>query len=485
MEKVLLCILDGVGIRDCEYGNAFFNASKPNFDYLWNRYSHSLLNASEEYVGLPKGQMGNSEVGHTNIGAGRIVYQSLELINRAFSNLDIANNSDLQDVFRYVKENGKKLHVMGLFSDGGVHSHINHFINMLNIAKDNGVDKLYAHVIADGRDTKYDCALKYIDLFYSNNVGKLASISGRYYAMDRDKRYDRTDLYYDVITNSGSCEDVDVYDYVNDSYKDNCYDEFIYPCLLLKDGYIDKDDVVIWINFRPDRARQIVKKLLENGIRVLSMMKISDDLDNLYMLNKDYVSNTLGEYIGSLGLSQLRIAETEKYAHVTYFFDGGREIDIDGCDKVLIPSKKVATYDLCPSMSAYEITSSLLLNMSKYDFIVLNFANPDMVGHTGNYDATVSAVSCVDECLGKIYNKALELGFNLFVTADHGNSDYMIDNDGNMVTTHSLSKVPFIVCKDGVSVRDGNLSDIAPSILDIMGIDIPSEINGRSLIYKR
>lgn len=482
MKRVLLCILDGVGIRDEEYGNAFYHASKPNFDYLWNRYGHSLLSASGKDVGLPDGQMGNSEVGHTNIGAGRIVYQSLELINKSFSDGVIKNSSSLNEVFDYVKENGSKLHVMGLFSDGGVHSHIEHFLNMLNIAHDFGVSRIYAHVITDGRDTKDDIASSYIDRFYANGVGKLASISGRYYAMDRDKRYERTNMYYDVITNGSSDSDVDVYEYIDSSYKDGIYDEFIKPCLLDRDGYIDKDDAVIWVNFRPDRAKQIVGKLEDSGVRVLSIMKISDEISSPYILDKVSVSNTLGEYIAGLGLSQLRIAETEKYAHVTYFFDGGKELDLPRCDKVLIPSKKVATYDLDPSMSAYEITFSLLDRMDKYDFIVLNFANGDMVGHTGNYEATLASVEAMDSCLGKIYNRALELDTLLVVTADHGNCDYMIDSDGNKVTTHSLSKVPFIVCCDGVLVDDGKLSDIAPSLLYLMGLNVPSEMSGRNLI---
>ena len=482
MKKVLLCILDGVGIRDEEYGNAFYHASKPNFDYLWNRYGHSLLAASGKDVGLPDGQMGNSEVGHTNIGAGRIVYQSLELINKSFRDGVIKNSSSLNKVFDYVKKNGSKLHVMGLFSDGGVHSHIEHFLSMLNIAKDSGVSRIYAHVITDGRDTKDDIASSYIDRFYANGVGKLASISGRYYAMDRDKRYERTNMYYDVITNGSSDSDVDVYEYIDSSYKDGIYDEFIKPCLLDRDGYIDKDDAVIWVNFRPDRAKQIVGKLEDSGIRVLSIMKISDEISSPYILDKVSVSNTLGEYIAGLGLSQLRIAETEKYAHVTYFFDGGKELDLPRCNKVLIPSKKVATYDLEPTMSAYEITSSLLDRMDKYDFIVLNFANGDMVGHTGNYEATLASVEAMDSCLGKIYNRALELDTLLVVTADHGNCDYMIDSDGNKVTTHSLSKVPFVVCCDGVLVDDGKLSDIAPSLLYLMGLDVPSEMSGRNLI---
>lgn len=481
MNKILLCILDGVGIRNESYGNAFLNANKPNFDYLWNKYPHSLLNASEEYVGLPHKQMGNSEVGHTNIGAGRIVYQSLELINNAFKTKKINNNLKLKEIFNYVKEKNVKLHIMGLFSDGGVHSHLNHFISIINLANEFGIEKIYAHLITDGRDTKDDISTSFIDIFNKNAVGEIASVSGRYYAMDRDNRMDRTNLYYDTITNKNGTNK-DIYKYIKESYKDNCYDEFIKPSLINSDGYIDTEDVVVWINFRPDRAKQIVQKLIDNNIKVLSMMKISDDIDVPYLFDKDNLNNTLGEYLASLDYKQLRIAETEKYAHVTYFFDGGNELNLNGCDKILIPSKKVATYDLVPSMSAKEITDELLNKMDKYNFIVLNFANGDMVGHTGNYEKTVEAIEVVDKCLGKIIKKVDELGFTLLVTADHGNSDYMIDETGNKVTTHSLSKVPLIINNKNITLVDGNLADIAPTILRLMNIKIPKEMTGNVLI---
>lgn len=482
MNKILLCILDGVGIREESYGNAFQNAKKPNFDYLWNNYPHSLLNASEQYVGLPKGQMGNSEVGHTNIGAGRIVYQSLELINQKFKDKTIENDPSLNELFKYVKENNRPLHIIGLFSDGGVHSHIDHFINMLNIANNNDIKNIYAHIITDGRDTKDNIATSFVDIFNKNKVGKIASISGRYYAMDRDKRYERTNLYYDTITNKGKNK-IDIYDYIATSYKNNCYDEFIKPSLIDPDGYIDKNDAVIWINFRPDRAIQIVEKL-EKHCKVLSLMYISDQIKSPYIIKKQQIEDTLGEYLSSLDYHQLRIAETEKYAHVTYFFDGGKELDLKNCDKVLIPSKKVATYDLEPSMSAYEITDKLLSIIDDYDFIVLNFANGDMVGHTGNYDATIKAIETIDNCLGKIIHKTNEINMTLIVTADHGNCDYMIDNMKAKVTTHSLSKVPFIIAENKINLTDGNLSDIAPTILALMNLKIPKSMTGNILIIK-
>lgn len=481
MRPVLLCILDGVGIREEKLGNAFKNANTPNFDFLWENYPHTVLNASEEYVGLPKGQMGNSEVGHTNIGAGRIVYQSLELINKSFKNHEIDNNEKLLEIFSYVKKNNKKLHIMGLTSDGGIHSHIDHLNGIISIAQKHGLeDKIFIHAITDGRDTLYNSSYSYIEKLKSQNI---ASISGRYYAMDRDKRYERTNLYFDTITGN-NITNMSIKDYINNSYANNETDEFIKPALFIKDGKIEKDDALIWINFRPDRAIQIVNKIISYGTKVLTMMKINNEISAPYLFSHEKIKNTLGEYLSNLGYTQARIAETEKYAHVTYFFDGGETLNLKGCDQILIPSPKVATYDLKPEMSAYEITDTLLTKIDNYDFIILNFANGDMVGHTGNYEKTIEAVEHVDICLGKIINKINEKNGLLIITADHGNCDYMFDKEGNIITSHSLSVVPFIVMKKDLTLTNGNLSDIASTILELCNIDIPKEMTGKSLIKK-
>lgn len=481
MKPVLLCILDGVGIREEKLGNAFKNANTPNFDFLWENYPHAVLNASEEYVGLPKGQMGNSEVGHTNIGAGRIVYQSLELINKSFKNHEIDNNEKLLEIFSYVKKNNKKLHIMGLTSDGGIHSHIDHLNGIISIAQKHGLeDKIFIHAITDGRDTLYNSSYSYIEKLKSQNI---ASISGRYYAMDRDKRYERTNLYFDTITGN-NITNMSIKDYINNSYANNETDEFIKPALFIKDGKIEKDDALIWINFRPDRAIQIVNKIISYGTKVLTMMKINNEISAPYLFSHEKIKNTLGEYLSNLGYTQARIAETEKYAHVTYFFDGGETLNLKGCDQILIPSPKVATYDLKPEMSAYEITDTLLTKIDNYDFIILNFANGDMVGHTGNYEKTIEAVEHVDICLGKIINKINEKHGLLIITADHGNCDYMFDKEGNIITSHSLSVVPFIVMKKDLTLTNGNLSDIASTILELCNIDIPKEMTGKSLIKK-
>lgn len=481
MKPVLLCILDGVGIREEKLGNAFKNANTPNFDFLWENYPHAVLNASEEYVGLPKGQMGNSEVGHTNIGAGRIVYQSLELINKSFKNHEIDNNEKLLEIISYVKKNNKKLHIMGLTSDGGIHSHIDHLNGIISIAQKHGLeDKIFIHAITDGRDTLYNSSYSYIEKLKSQNI---ASISGRYYAMDRDKRYERTNLYFDTITGN-NITNMSIKDYINNSYANNETDEFIKPALFIKDGKIEKDDALIWINFRPDRAIQIVNKIISYGTKVLTMMKINNEISAPYLFSHEKIKNTLGEYLSNLGYTQARIAETEKYAHVTYFFDGGETLNLKGCDQILIPSPKVATYDLKPEMSAYEITDTLPAKIDNYDFIILNFANGDMVGHTGNYEKAIEAVEHVDICLGKIINKINEKHGLLIITADHGNCDYMFDKEGNIITSHSLSVVPFIVMKKDLTLTNGNLSDIASTILELCNIDIPKEMTGKSLIKK-
>ncbi len=482
ISRVLLTILDGAGLRDEVKGNAFKQAKKTNFDYLWNNYPHTELLASGEDVGLPKGQMGNSETGHLNIGAGRIVYQPLELINKSIDDRSFYENEVLLDIMKYAKNNSKKLHFIGLISDGGVHSHINHLKNLLKMAKSNNVEEIYMHLITDGRDTLMDSGYKYVSEIEKLDIGSVATICGRYYTMDRDKNYDRTLKGYKLMTEGISREYKNSKDVFDDSYKNGIYDEFIEPSLLNKNGLIEKDDAVIWFNFRPDRAIQILSYLENITSHIATMMFVSNDIKAPFAFKLNDLKNTFGEYISDMGLKQLRIAETEKYAHVTYFFDGGVEKKLNGCDRILVHSPKVATYDLKPEMSAYEVTDKLLENMNKYDVIILNFANPDMVGHTGNMSATIKAVEVVDENLGKIYEKACELGFTLLVTADHGNSEYMIDENNNPVTSHTTNKVPFIVCDKNLQLNEGRLSDIAPTMLELLRLGKPKEMTGESLI---
>lgn len=482
ISRVLLTILDGAGLRDEVKGNAFKQAKKTNFDYLWNNYPHTELLASGEDVGLPKGQMGNSETGHLNIGAGRIVYQPLELINKSIDDRSFYENEVLLDVMKYAKNNSKKLHFIGLISDGGVHSHINHLKNLLKMAKSNNVEEIYMHLITDGRDTLMDSGYKYVSEIEKLDIGSVATICGRYYTMDRDKNYDRTLKGYKLMTEGISREYKNSKDVFDDSYKNGIYDEFIEPSLLNKNGLIEKEDAVIWFNFRPDRAIQILSYLENITSHIATMMFVSNDIKAPFAFKLNDLKNTFGEYISDMGLKQLRIAETEKYAHVTYFFDGGVEKKLNGCDRILVHSPKVATYDLKPEMSAYEVTDKLLENMNKYDVIILNFANPDMVGHTGNMSATIKAVEVVDENLGKIYEKACELGFTLLVTADHGNSEYMIDENNNPVTSHTTNKVPFIVCDKNLQLNEGRLSDIAPTMLELLRLGKPKEMTGESLI---
>ena len=482
ISRVLLTILDGAGLRNEVKGNAFKQAKKTNFDYLWNNYPHTELLASGEDVGLPKGQMGNSETGHLNIGAGRIVYQPLELINKSIDDRSFYENEVLLDVMKYAKNNSKKLHFIGLISDGGVHSHINHLKNLLKMAKSNNVEEIYMHLITDGRDTLMDSGYKYVSEIEKLDIGSVATICGRYYTMDRDKNYDRTLKGYKLMTEGISREYKNSKDVFDDSYKNGIYDEFIEPSLLNKNGLIEKDDAVIWFNFRPDRAIQILSYLENITSHIATMMFVSNDIKAPFAFKLNDLKNTFGEYISDMGLKQLRIAETEKYAHVTYFFDGGVEKKLNGCDRILVHSPKVATYDLKPEMSAYEVTDKLLENMNKYDVIILNFANPDMVGHTGNMSATIKAVEVVDENLGRIYEKACELGFTLLVTADHGNSEYMIDENNNPVTSHTTNKVPFIVCNKNLQLNEGRLSDIAPTMLELLRLGKPKEMTGESLI---
>lgn len=501
MKKVLLCILDGVGLSDEIVGNALYNADTPCLDKLFNSYPNSRLEASGELVGLPVGQMGNSEVGHMNIGAGRIVYQPLGLINAKIKNGSFYENEELLNVVSHVKNNNSKLHIMGLLSDGGIHSHIEHIFAMLELCKMNKIDRVYLHMFTDGRDTSPYSGDSYIrsleDKINGLGIGSIATISGRYYSMDRDNNYDRVMLSYDAIVNGKGPKYDSAMKAWEDNHKNNITDEFIVPSVIDINGNIENNDGIIFANFRPDRVRELGSALTNkdfsgfdreviDNIKMVTMMPVSDEVVCTNAFKIEELVNTLGEYVSELGISQLRIAETEKYAHVTYFFDGGIEKNLNNCKRVLIPSPKVNTYDLKPEMSAYEITEELLNNIksNKPEMIILNFANGDMVGHTGNYDAAIKAVETVDRCLEKIVSKVNRDEYTIIITADHGNCEVMINRDGSINTQHTTNMVPFIVLDKNIKLRDGKLGDIASTVLDIMNLEIPEEMTGNSLIVK-
>ena len=500
MKKVLLMILDGVGIRNETKGNALNKANTPNLDYLFEHYPNSKLEASGTSVGLPAGQMGNSEVGHMNIGAGRIVLEPLTMIDKKIEDKSFFKNKEILDVLNHVKKNNSKLHLFGLLSDGGVHSHINHLLALLDMCKENDVRHVYIHICTDGRDVDPKSSYKYITMLQDKinelGIGEIASIGGRYYGMDRDNNYDRLYKAYNVIVNGhGEYYNKDnIKVYLDYNYNQGITDEFLPPTLFSLNSNVEENDGFITFNFRKDRIREMLTALTNpnfndmevkhfNNLKVLSMMPVVDSVKAPYAFEDPKLDNILGSVIAENNLSQLRIAETEKYAHVTFFFDGGKEIDYKNEDKILIPSPKVATYDLKPEMSAYKVTDKLLENIDKYDFIVLNFANGDMVGHTGNFDATVKAVEVLDECIGKIYEKCKEMEMTLVLTADHGNCDYMLDENNNIITSHSKSLVPFIVTDTKYKLKDGKLGDIAPTILNIMDINVPSDMTGDVLTY--
>jgi len=502
MKKLLLCIMDGCGIREEIHGNAFKQANKPNFEFLWNNYPHSLLEASGELVGLPSGQMGNSEVGHMNIGAGRIVYQPLQLINEKIKDGSFFQNENILEVINHVKKNNSKLHILGLLSDGGIHSHIAHLMALLDMVKKENIGELYLHIFLDGRDTLPRASEKYIEKLENKlqeiKVGKIASVSGRYYAMDRDNRYERIKKAYDVIVLGVGEEYNNASEVIKSNYERDIDDEFVIPAIIDKNGIIEENDGLILFNFRPDRCRELFSALTNhnfNGfnrdfisnLKLVTMMPVSDEVIYKNAFALDHLNNTLGEYISSLNLRQLRIAETEKYAHVTYFFDGGIEKDLPKCERILIPSSKVATYDLEPEMQAFPITDKIIevLDKDEFDLIIVNFANGDMVGHTGNMEATIKAVEAVDKNIGRLYKKIEEKGFTMVVTADHGNSDYMLDSNNNIITSHSTSLVPFIVTDNNISLENGKLADIAPTILKLMDLAIPKEMNGEVLFKNK
>ena len=505
MKNITLCILDGCGIREESDGNAFLNANTPVFDKLMKEYSSSLLNASGPYVGLPKGQMGTSEVGHMNLGSGRVALQPLQAITQSIEDKTIFNNKEILDVLNHVKNNNSNLHIMGLLSDGGVHSHIDHLLGLLDVCKKYNVENVYLHIFTDGRDTYEKSALKYLDILNKKieeiNIGKIATISGRYYAMDRDNNFDRLKLTYDAMCYSSDNKYDSYQDLINNNYNKGIYDEFIVPGVI-NDVKISDNDGIITFNFRKDRLRELFtcftnvneyKSLAEeknlilkefNNLKVITMFPVVETVKCNHAFDDLDMKNILSDYLHNNNLSQLRVAETEKFAHVTFYFDGGKEIDYDDEKKILIPSPKVDTYDLKPEMSVYEVTDAYLQNADKYNVTIMNLANGDMVGHTGNYDAAKLAVEHMDKCLEKIYNKVIEMDGILMIIADHGNCDVMWDSEHKPVTSHTTNPVPCIITKKDIKLRDGKLADVAPTILDLLGLEKPSEMTGESLIIK-
>lgn len=509
-KPVMLMILDGFGVTDRIEGNAVIAAKKPNYDMLLNNFPNTKLKASGLSVGLPEGQMGNSEVGHLNIGAGRIIYQELTRISKDIKEGKFFENEVINKAMNEALKNDSCLHLLGLLSDGGVHSHILHLKALLKLAKQKGLKKVYVHAFLDGRDVPPSSAKTYIEDIesYMNEigVGKIATISGRYYAMDRDKRWERVKLAYDALALGKGEKSNSAMEAVEKSYKDKKTDEFVLPTIIFQGenpiGIIKNNDSVIFYNFRPDRARELTRALNDRvfdgfersnlNLNFVTMTQYDKTIEDVEVAYKPQnYKNTLGEYVSSLGLKQLRIAETEKYAHVTFFFNGGIEKPNEGEDRILVPSPKVATYDLQPEMSAYEVTDKLIekLDSDVYNLIIVNYANPDMVGHTGIFEAAKKAIEDVDLCIGRVYKKIMEKGGSLFVTADHGNSENMVDyNTGNAMTAHTTNEVPFIYVGNdvkGKKLKDGGiLADIAPTILDEMGVPIPEEMTGKSLIIK-
>lgn len=495
-------ILDGWGHGNHTKGDVIYSTPTPFMDSLYRDYPHSELQASGENVGLPDGQMGNSEVGHLNIGAGRIVYQDLVKINRACADGSILENPEVKAAYTYAKENGKALHLMGLTSDGGVHSSLDHLYKLIEIAKEYGLEKTFVHCFMDGRDTDPKSGKGFIEQLQgvcNANGAAIASIVGRFYAMDRDKRWERVKEAYDLLVNGKGKQATDMVQAMQESYDADVTDEFVLPIHnSTVDGTIKEGDVVIFFNYRNDRAKELTVVLTQQdmpeagmntipGLQYFCMTPYDASFTGVHILfPKENVENTLGEYLSSKGLTQLHTAETEKYAHVTFFFNGGRETPYEGEERILVASPKVATYDLQPEMSAYEVKDKLVaaIKENKYDFIVVNFANGDMVGHTGIYEAIEKAVKAVDECVSEVVTTANETGYETIIIADHGNADNAVNADGTPNTAHSLNPVPFIYVTENKNarVKNGVLADVAPSILHIMGLAQPAEMTGKDLI---
>ncbi|MBE6148743.1 MAG: 2,3-bisphosphoglycerate-independent phosphoglycerate mutase [Firmicutes bacterium] len=494
MKKILTIIFDGFGIRQEEDGNAVKAAQMHTFEEFWEKYPHSILSASEEAVGLLPGQMGNSEIGHMTIGAGRLIKSNIDKIT------DFFKTAEENEVGNLLLANpSRRIHLMGLCSDGKIHSTIDHFIAMYDLLVQKGFKEIYFHVITDGRDTKVDVAYNFINQIEQkineNGIGKIASVCGRYYAMDRDSNFDRTKLYYDLVTRGVGVRVLNIEMALKSSYAKGVTDEFIKPILLEENGTIKENDILIWMNFRADRTKQILSAFVDpkfsgfdvkqyENLDVYSWYKLDKNIKTNVFIDEDTVENPLGIYLSRLGLRQARVAESEKFPHVTYFFDGGYNGKIDNCDKFHIPSPEVATYDQKPEMSAVAVTRKIMDCMEKdYDFIFANFANPDMVGHTGNLDATTKACMALDVCLNKIIESAEDNFYTIVLMADHGNADTMYNEDGSVCTTHSLAKVPFIIADSKVVLKEnGDLTNVAPTILDYMDISIPIQMTADSLI---
>ena len=506
----LLMILDGYGVSAKYQGNAIKQANKKNIDKLFAQYPNTTIGASGMDVGLPEGQMGNSEVGHLNIGAGRIVYQELTKITKAIKDGVFFHNAALAKAIDHAIANESALHLMGLVSDGGVHSHLTHLYALIDFAKQKGLKKLYIHALLDGRDVPPQSAAIYFemleDYLAKAGIGKIALISGRYYGMDRDNRWERVQKYYDAMTSGIGEKAESASAALEASYTIGHNDEFVLPTLICKGNEepatVNSNDAIIMFNFRPDRAREITRCFVDQNFSGFERKKIISNLCYVCMTQYDAempnvsvafppqsLKNTLGEYLSDLGLRQLRIAETEKYAHVTFFFNGGVEAPNNGEDRVLIQSPKVATYDLQPEMSAFKVTEKILEKIKEniYDVIILNFANPDMVGHTGVMKAAEEAIEALDKCVPQVIDAILALGGQVILTADHGNADSMLDEEGNIMTAHSLNPVPFLVIsKEPVSLMEGGvLADVAPTLLDLMGIEKPTEMTGHSLLIRK
>lgn len=506
-KPTMLMILDGFGINKNTHGNAIAAASKPNLDKIFNTYPNTTLKACGLDVGLPTGQMGNSEVGHLNIGAGRIVYQELTKITKEIEKESFFENKSLNEAMNHVIKNDSALHLLGLVSDGGVHSHIKHLFALLDMAKKRGVKEVYIHALLDGRDVPPRCAIDYIEQLETHmnkiNLGKIAVVSGRYYGMDRDNRWERVEKFYNVMTLGEGIHSQTATKAIELAYDNGQNDEFVIPTTISPTDSspitVNNKDSIIMFNFRPDRAREITRSFVSDNFDGFERKKVIKDL--CYVCMTQYhaempnvkiafppqsLKNTLGEYLAKQDLTQLRIAETEKYAHVTFFFNGGVEAPNKDEDRLLVPSPSVATYDLQPEMSAYTVTEKVLeqINENKYDVIILNFANADMVGHTGEFEASINAIETLDKCVPRIIDAVLAKDGQILLTADHGNADCMLNENDEIVTAHSLNDVPLVhISENPVNLKTGGiLADIAPTMLDLMGIAIPDEMTGRSLV---
>lgn len=499
---VLLLILDGYGINRNKDGNAIAAARTPVMDRLFSTYPHCELESSGESVGLPEGQMGNSEVGHLNIGAGRIVYQDLTRVTKSIREGEFRKNSVLIDAMMNVKSRGSSLHLMGLLSDGGVHSHVSHLYALLEMAKEYGIVRVYVHAFLDGRDVPPKSALTYIEdaeIKMKDLGGEFATISGRYYAMDRDKRWDRVEKAYNAMTRGEGETATTASSAVKCAYERSETDEFVVPTVIIRDekpvSLICDNDSVIFFNFRSDRAREITRSFIDTDfksfdrkshpdINFVCLTQYDETFNVTVAFPSEPLRNILAEVLSSHHLKQLRIAETEKYAHVTFFFNGGVEKPVKGEDRILIPSPKVATYDQQPEMSAMPVTDEVVKSIvsAKYDVIILNYANCDMVGHTGVFEAAVKAVEAIDECIGRVYDTVIQAGGLLIITADHGNAEKMLDDAGGIHTAHTSNRVPFLFCETGIKLRDGILADVAPTIIEVLGIEKPEDMTGTSLI---